>query len=104
MWRALGECIEALSPTFGSVVKGCAVGALALVLILDASVQEFAELVSLSSNARRERFNLPAACTPTVSAVKSTGPSSSRLTVFVDCGAGTARDSQSGDPVSWKDK
>jgi hypothetical protein len=104
MGRAFWKRIEARSPIFADVAKGCAVGALALVLILDASVQEFAELVSLSGNARRERFNLPTACTPTVSAVKSAGSTSSRLTVFVDCGAGTPISNQSTDPVSWKDK
>jgi len=35
------------------VANGVAVGVLALVLTLDASVQEFAELVSLSDEARR---------------------------------------------------
>ena len=61
------------------VAKGVAVGALALVLTLDASVQEFAELVSMPDDARRERFHLPSACTPIVSAVKPAGPNSSRL-------------------------
>ena len=70
------------------VAKEVTVGVLALVLTLDASVQEFSELVSLPDDARRERFHLPPACTPIVSAVKPTGPNSSRLTVFVECSAG----------------
>ena len=59
--------------------KGVTVGALALIVMLDASVQEFAELVSLPDDPRRERFHLPPACTPIVSAVKPAGPNSSRL-------------------------
>jgi hypothetical protein len=62
-----------------------AVGVLAIVLTLDASVEEFTELVSLSDEARRERFQLPPACTPIIGAVKPAGQNSSRLTVFVDC-------------------
>ena len=45
------------------VANGVVVGGLALILTLDASVQEFTELVSLSDDARRERFRLPPACT-----------------------------------------
>ena len=86
------------------VVKGVTVGALALVLTVDASVQEFAELVSLPDHARRERFQLPSACTPIVSAVKPAGPNSSRLTVFVECSAGTTATSSPIAPASWSDK
>jgi hypothetical protein len=64
---------------------GVAVGVLAIILTLDASVEEFTELVSLSDDARRERFNLSPACVPVVSAVKAAESNSSRLTVFVDC-------------------
>ena len=67
------------------VAKGVAVGVVAIVLTLEASVQEFAELVSLSDDERRERFHLSPACTPIVSAMKVAEPNSSRLTVFVDC-------------------
>ena len=86
------------------VATGVAVGVLALVLTLDASVQEFAELVSLPDDARRERFQLPSACTPIVSAVKPAGPNSSRLTVFVDCSAGTTAPSSPIEPAFWRDK
>jgi hypothetical protein len=86
------------------IVKGVTVGALALVLTLDASVQEFAELVSLSDEARRERFHLPPACTPVVSAVKPAGTNSSRLTVFVECRAGTTATSSPIEPASLRDK
>lgn len=86
------------------VAKGVALGALALVLTLDASVQEFAELVSLSNDARRERFNLPPACTPIIGAIKPATASSSRLTVFVDCGAVTTAPSSTIEPASWRDK
>jgi hypothetical protein len=48
--------------------KGVAVGVVAMLLTLDASVQEFAELVSLSDDARRERFHLPPACRAVASA------------------------------------
>ena len=81
---------------------GSAVGVLALVL--DASVQDFAELVSLPDDARRERFHLPPACTPIVSAVKPTGANSSRLTVFVDCSDGTTATSSPIEPAFWRDR
>jgi len=86
------------------VAKGVSVGALALVLTLDASVQEFAELVTLSDEARRERFHLPPACTPIIGAVKPAGPNSSRLTVFVECSAGTTATSSPIAPAFWRDK
>jgi hypothetical protein len=86
------------------VAKGVAVGVLALVLTLDASVQEFAELVSLPDDARRERFQLAPACTPIVSAVKPADPNSSRLTVFVECSAGTTATSSPIAPAFWRDK
>jgi len=86
------------------VATGVAVGVLALVLTLDASVQEFAEIVSLSDEARRERFHLPSACTPIVSAVKPAGPNSSRLTVFVECSAETTATSSPIAPASWRNK
>ena len=84
--------------------KGITVGALALVLTLDASFQEFAELVSLSDDARRERFHLPPACTPIVSAVKPASPNLSRLTVFVECNTWTPTPSAPIEPASLKDK
>jgi hypothetical protein len=86
------------------VARGVAFGVLALVLTLDASVQEFAELVSLPDEARRERFHLPAACTPIIGAVKPAGPNSSRMTVFVDCRAWTPVPSSPIEPSSWRDK
>jgi len=54
------------------VAKGFAIGVVALALTLDASVQEFAELISLSDEARRERFHLPRACTPIIGGVVET--------------------------------
>jgi hypothetical protein len=86
------------------LVEAFTVAALALVLTLDASVQEFAELVSLSDEARRERFQLPPACTPIIGAVKPAVPNSSRVTVIVDCSAGTIAPSSPIEPVSWRDK
>jgi len=78
------------------------VGALALVLTLDASTQEFAELISLSDDARRERFRLPPTCTPIVSAVKPAVPSGSRLTVLVDCKDPPSVPSSPIKPASWR--
>jgi hypothetical protein len=86
------------------VAKGVAVGTLALVVTLDASVQELAEVASLSDEARRERFHLPPACAPIVSAVKPASPNSSRLTVFVECSAGTSATSSPIEPAFWRDK
>lgn len=86
------------------VAKAVAVGVLALVLTLDASVQEFAELVSLSDEARRDRFHLPPACTPIIGALKPAAPNSSRVTVFVDCSVGTIAPSSPIEPASLTDK
>src|SRR5207244_1989637 len=86
------------------VAKGVTVGALALVLTLDASVQEFAELVSLPNDARRERLQLPPACTPILSAVQPAGPTSSRRTVFVHCSAGTTAPSSPVEPARRADE
>src|SRR5213593_1675260 len=69
------------------VANGVVVGGLALILTFDASLQEFTELVSLSDEARRERFRLRPACTPIISAVKPAARNASRLTVLVDCSA-----------------
>jgi hypothetical protein len=77
------------------------VGTLALVLTLDASIQEFADLISLSDDARRERFRLPTTCTPIVSAVKSAAPNGSRLTVLVDCRSPLTLPSSPMRPASW---
>ena len=84
------------------VAKGFSVGVLAVLLTLDASVQEFAELVSLSDEARRERFQLPPACTPIIGAVKPAGPNSSRVTVIVDCGVETIAPSPAIEPASLR--
>jgi len=86
------------------VATGVVVGGLALILTLDASVQEFTELVSLSDEARRERFRLPPACTPIISAVKPGAPNASRLTVFVDCGAPPTVSSSPIKPASWRNE
>ena len=87
-----------------AVANGVVVGGLALILTLDASVQEFTELVSLSDDARRERLRLPPACTPIVSAVKPAGPNGSRLTVFVACSAPPTVPSSPITPTSWRTK
>ena len=86
------------------VAKGVVVGGLALVLTLDASVQELAELISLSDDARRERFRLPPACTPIISAVKPAAPNASRLTVLVDCSAPPSVPSSPIKPASWRNE
>src|SRR5262249_13898464 len=88
MGRSLGEHNET-APRLIGVAKGVAIGVVAIALTLDASVQELAELVSMSDDARRERFHLSPACTPIVSAMKGAEPNSSRLTVFIDCGTRT---------------
>jgi hypothetical protein len=84
------------------LAKAVIVGA--LVVTLDASIQEFAELVSLSDDARRERFHLPPACTPIIGAVRPAAPRASRLIVSVDCRAPTAVPSSPIEPTSWRDK
>ncbi len=88
----------------GGVAKGVAVNVLALVLTLDASVQELAELVSLSDEARRERFHLPPACTPIIGAVKPAVPNSSRVTVIVNCSVETIAPSSPIEPAFLRDK
>jgi hypothetical protein len=80
------------------------VGTLALVLTLDASIQEFTELISLSDEARRERFRLPATCTPIVSAVKPAAPNGSRLTVLVDCRGPLTLPSSPIRPAAWRNE
>lgn len=100
MGRSIGE----LSSMLVGVAKGVALGALVLVLTLDVSVQEFAELISLSNDARRERFHLPPVCSPIIGAVKPAAANSSRLTVFVDCSAATTAPSSPIEPASWRDK
>jgi len=84
--------------------KGVTVGIVAILLTLEASVQEFAELVSLSDDARRERFHLSSTCTPIVSAMKAAEPDSSRLTVFVHCSTATTGPSSSMERSSWSGK
>lgn len=86
------------------IAEAAAVGALALVLTLDASVEEFAALIALSEEARRERFDLPATCTPVISAVRPRAPHASRLTVFVRCGAPAAEPTSPVEPATWKTK
>jgi len=90
--------------TWTGVAKGAVLGALALVLTLDASVQEFVDLIALSDDARRERFGLPKSCTPIISAIKSAAPNESRLLVVIDCGTATTEPSPSASvkPTSWK--
>jgi hypothetical protein len=85
------------------VTTSVAVGVLAIVLTLDASMEEFTELVSLSDDARRERFNLAPACLPIVSAVKAAESGPGRVTVFVDCRAWTPQPSAI-EPSSWNGK
>ncbi len=89
--------------TWLRIAEGVIVGALALVLTLDASVQEFAELIALSEDARRARFDLPADCTPVISAVRSPSRHASRLTVFVRC-APAAAPASAVEPATWRAK
>jgi hypothetical protein len=96
-----GETHRMGTTLVSGVARGVAVGALAVVLTLDASIQEFAELVSLSDDARRERFHLPPACAPIISAVKPAVPNSSRLTVFVECSTPTTAPPSPIEPTSW---
>lgn len=90
--------------TWLRIAEGVIVGALALVLTLDASVQEFAEIIALSEDARRARFDLPPDCTPVISAVRSRSPHTSRLTVFVRCSAPAAAPASAVEPATWKAK
>ena len=89
--------------TWLRIAEAAVVGSLALVLTLDASVQEFAALIAMSDDARRERFELPPTCTPIISAVKSLDPRASRLTVFVRC-APTTAPASAAEPATWKTK
>jgi hypothetical protein len=86
------------------VAQGVAVGVLGIVLTLEASVQEFGELVSLSDDARREQFHLPPSCTPIIGAMKSAAPNSNRLTLFIDCRAVTTTPPSPVEPAAWTDK
>src|SRR5436189_5098139 len=90
--------------TMIGVANGVVVGGLALILTLDASVQEFTELVSLSDDARRERFRLHPACTPVISAVKPAAPNANRLTVCVNCAAPLTVPSQPLKPAPWRNE
>jgi hypothetical protein len=103
MGPASGERTQRFA-TVVRVAKGMAVGILGIVLTLDAPVQEFVELVSLSDDARRERFHLSPACTPIVSAVKAAGSDPTRVRVFVDCNIGTTAASSPIEPSSWTGK
>lgn len=49
------------------------------------SLAEFAELQSLSDEARRARFGMSNRCTPSVSAMKPAVANSDRLIVLIDC-------------------
>src|SRR5215470_20244343 len=85
-------------------VRGVVVGVLALVLTLNASVQEFIELISLSDDGRRERLRLPPGCTPIISAVKPAAQNASRLTVLVDCRTPPTVPSSPVKPASWRNE
>lgn len=84
--------------------KRLCVAALAVALTLDASVEELVALIALSDDARRERFHLPPACTPVISAVRSAAPDESRVTVVVDCSAAPSEPSSPIKPASWGSK
>ena len=77
---------------------------LTLVVTLDVSVQEFAELLTLSDDARRARFDLPQDCTPIIGAVRPAAPNSGRLTVVVDCRRSTEIPASSLQRASWRDE
>jgi len=59
--------------------------ALLLVLTMEMSSSEFAELQSLSDEGRRARFNLPDGCRSGISAMRPAVKSSQRLIVLIDC-------------------
>ncbi len=76
----------------------------ALIVTLDVSVQEFAELLRLPDDARRVRFELPEDCTPIIGAARPAAPSSGRLKVFVDCKQSTEIPALSPERASWKNE
>ncbi|HKX05052.1 MAG TPA: hypothetical protein VJX71_21340 [Methylomirabilota bacterium] len=59
--------------------------ALLMVLTLEMRASEFAQLQSLSDEARRARFDLPDHCTPGISAVQPAATKSDRLIVQITC-------------------
>lgn len=59
-------------------------GLLAFMVSLDISVDEFIELLTLTAPAVRSRYQLPGACDPQVSAIR-TDPAETRLRVQIAC-------------------
>jgi hypothetical protein len=59
--------------------------ALLMVLTLEMRASEFAELQSLSDEARRARFDLPDHCTPGITATQPAVTKPDRLLVLITC-------------------
>jgi hypothetical protein len=59
--------------------------ALLMVLTLEMRPAEFAQLQSLSDEARRARFDLPDHCTPSITATQPTVTKPDRLLVLITC-------------------
>lgn len=74
--------------------------ALLLVLTMEMSLSEFADLQSLSDEGRRARLALPDGCTPGISAMRPAVVSSQRLIVLIDCKS-TEPAQQDPKPIRW---
>jgi hypothetical protein len=61
-------------------------GVLLLVLTVEMSLAEFAQLQGLSDKERHARFDLPEDCVPGITAMRSAA-GSQRLIVLIDCKA-----------------
>jgi hypothetical protein len=86
------------------VTKPCCAAFLFLVVLtLEMSVSEFAEVQILSDDARRARFNLPKSCVPGLTALKPAVANSSGLIVLIDCRSGVGTPDQP-QPARWDPK
>ena len=80
---------------------GAACVALLMVLTLEMRASEFAQLQSLSDEARRARFDLPAHCTPGITAMQPAVTKPDRLLVLITCKP--AAPSEHGPkPIQWR--
>ncbi len=87
----------------GVTTACCAAFLFLVVLTLEMSVSEFAEVQILSDDARRARFNLPKSCVPGLTALKPAVAHSSGLIVLIDCRSGDGTPDQP-QPARWDPK
>jgi hypothetical protein len=71
-----------------------------VVLTLEMSVAEFADVQILTDDARRARVNLPKSCVRGLTALKPAVASSSGLIVLIDCRSGDGTPDQP-QPARW---